>query len=209
MHVYAFGSICRGEISRESDIDLLAISDMFDPNLDPELFSIYSSGRIRELWSIGNPFAWHLYHESKIIFSSDDVDFLKSLGSPAQYRNCVSDCKKFLFLFKEAKNSLENKNQSTVFDLSTVFLCVRNIATCFSLEKMTVPIFSRHSALKLDESSLVLDQEAYDIFERARILSTRGKGNALEIDEIQLAVSKLEIINEWMASILSKAQSND
>lgn len=35
MHIYAFGSICRGEIDKNSDIDLLAIVDGFDARLWP------------------------------------------------------------------------------------------------------------------------------------------------------------------------------
>jgi len=42
MHIYAFGSLCRGEIGLDSDIDLLAIVDQFDERLDQKLFSIYS-----------------------------------------------------------------------------------------------------------------------------------------------------------------------
>ena len=67
MHVYAFGSICRGDVSLTSDIDLLAVVDGYDPRFDPNVFSIYSYNRIEELWAEGNPFAWHLAKESKVV----------------------------------------------------------------------------------------------------------------------------------------------
>ena len=70
MHVYAFGSICRGEIDYGSDVDLLAIVERFVPELDPSKFSIYSYSRIEQLWDEGNPFAWHLATEFKMLFSS-------------------------------------------------------------------------------------------------------------------------------------------
>lgn len=81
MYIYAFGSICRGEIDFYSDVDLIAISDDLVQlkNLDPNKFSIYSEKRIKEYWEIGNPFAWHLYKESKLIFSSTEHNFLKSM----------------------------------------------------------------------------------------------------------------------------------
>ena len=50
MHIYAFGSMCRGDISIGSDIDLLALVEKHDPRLDPGKFSIYSYKRIGELW---------------------------------------------------------------------------------------------------------------------------------------------------------------
>jgi len=80
MHIYAFGSVCRGEVSRDSDIDLLCIDEGTQADrFDPELYSVYSYERIRELWSEGNPFAWHLWLESRLLFSSDAEDHL-SLG---------------------------------------------------------------------------------------------------------------------------------
>ena len=77
MHVYAFGSLCRGEIRPDSDIDLLAIVDGYDSRFDQNVFSIYSYTRLAELWNEGNPFGWHLFLESRLIFSADGSDFLQ------------------------------------------------------------------------------------------------------------------------------------
>ena len=60
MYIYAFGSLCRGQVDLESDVDLLAIVDGHDDRFDPSKFSIYSYNRVREIWQEGNPFAWHL-----------------------------------------------------------------------------------------------------------------------------------------------------
>lgn len=109
MHIYAFGSLCRGDVASNSDIDLLAIVDRLDLRFDPELFSIYSYSRINELWEEGNPFAWHLALESSLIFSSTQENYIKQLGNPKNYRNCISDCEKFLALFQEAYISLKTK----------------------------------------------------------------------------------------------------
>jgi hypothetical protein len=209
MHIYAFGSICRGDVSKESDIDLLAVVDGFDPRLDPILFSIYSYKRIREIWAAGNPFAWHLYLEAKPLFLSDGSDFLHTLGVPACYVQHVRDCKKFLFLFIEARRSLEKNGNSCVFDLSTIFLSMRNIATCFSLGKTSAPVFSRSSALRLGKRSLIIDNETYKIFEQARILCTRGKGSLLEKQAIEQAILSLDHIGEWMESLVMEAERDD
>lgn len=74
MHIYVFGSLCRGELDNKSDIDILIISDeKFGSEYNK--YSVYSYEKIRELWLDGNPFAWHLYLESKLVFSSEENDF--------------------------------------------------------------------------------------------------------------------------------------
>jgi hypothetical protein len=206
MHIYAFGSISRGDIQHDSDVDLLAIVDGFDSRFGSDTYSIYSYDRLRDLWQEGNPFAWHLSIESSLVFSSNNEDFLKSLGLPRQYSNCARDCHKFYSLFKEARASIEARKNSRVFDLSTVFLGIRNIATCYSLGNSDHPVFSRNSALCLGNSSLVITSEAYDILLRSRILCTRGYGANITDREFQVALSQFEKINDWMALLTSQAE---
>jgi predicted nucleotidyltransferase len=131
MHIYAFGSVCRGDVSPASDIDLLAVVQGHDQRFSPDDYSIYSYERIREIWEEGNPFAWHLAFEAKLLYSSDESDFLKSLGKPMAYRNCLQDCEKFFALFRESRYSFESHADSKIFDLWIVFLPIRNFATCF------------------------------------------------------------------------------
>ena len=81
MYLYIFGSACRGELDENSDIDMLAIHDEKEKtyHLDGNKISIYSERKIKEIWDMGNPFAWHLHYESKLIYSPNDIDFLKNL----------------------------------------------------------------------------------------------------------------------------------
>lgn len=202
MHIYAFGSICRGEVSIESDVDLLAVVDGFDDRFDPNVYSIYSRQRIREIWAEGNPFAWHLATESKLVFSSDDSDLLRLMGNPNQYCACRRDCEKFYALFLNAQSSIEDSAVTRAFDLSMVFLAIRNFATCFSLGCLDKPNFSRHSALQLGERSLSVPSEVYRILERARILCTRGQGPIIKSDEIRMAARHLSAIEGWMKKLL-------
>ena len=199
MYIYAFGSVCRGEIDRYSDVDLLAIveTQMDTLNFNKDDYSIYSESRIRELWDEGNPFAWHLSIESKLIFSSTGKDLIKNLGTPSKYKNCTSDCKKFQRLFEEAFLSLKNSCDSSIFDLSTVFLAIRNFATCYSLGIENRFNFSRDSALKLESHPLKIKSECYDILKRSRILSTRGKGENFTYEEIIGVKDCLLQIKKW------------
>jgi hypothetical protein len=209
MHIYAFGSLCRGEVGADSDVDLLAIVGNYDANLDRNLFSIYSYKRLRELWTEGNPFAWHLSLEARLIFAFDKSDYIRELGSPSSYDQCVDDCHRFFALFKEARASLEATDRCTVFDLSTVFLAIRNFASCFSLGVLMAPDFSRSSALRLAKDAVPLDERAYQVFEKARILSTRGHGAGVSSEDANVAIQSLCTVHEWMTRLIKKAERNE
>ena len=209
MHIYAFGSICRGDVSLASDVDLLAIVDGHDTRFDPNLYSIYSYQRVGEIWREGNPFAWHLSLESRLLFAEDGRDYLSVLGKPEPYASCLQDCEKFYSLFQEARSSALSGGLSTVFDLSTVFLSIRNFATCFSLGFTAQADFSRHSALRLGSRSIQLPQDSYKVLERARILCTRGHGSAITPDETSHAIRGLGGVHHWMVSLLDEVKVHE
>ncbi len=106
MHIYVFGSIVRGDIELGSDFDALAIIDAPNPKLDPQAFSIYTYERIKVLWKEGNPFAWHLATESRLVFTEDDSDYINDLGAPNPYIDVKKDCKKFYELYVNSAESV-------------------------------------------------------------------------------------------------------
>ncbi len=200
IHLYTFGSVCRGEVDPASDIDLLACLSTQKPEIDPKKFSIYTYKHIRELWQEGNPFFWHLYLESKLIFSSDGSDFLMDLEELSKYKNILEDCGKFKVLFSESYHSLMQSNNSIVFHLSCMFLATRNFATCYSLGTGK-PIFSRMSPLLIDQKLPNIAKENFDVFARARILSNRGYGSIISTTEVNIAKSSASIILERMKEL--------
>lgn len=200
MHIYIFGSICRGEYLQDSDIDLLVCIQENDTHeFDTTKFSIYHYTRLKELWSEGNPFAWHLYLESKLVYASDDLDYIKNLGKPSFYCNFNSDFNKFYMLYNQSMTELlENKN--IIFNLSCIFLALRNIATCYSLSKMEKPIFSRKSPYLID-IPINLNMKIFTILEKARILSTRGIGRSIIDSEIEQIKTEREVIESWLKKL--------
>lgn len=202
MHIYAFGSVCRGEVDVSSDIDMLAIVDGYDSRFNPSDYSVYSYERINDLWGQGNPFAWHLFLESKMVYSQDDVDYLQSIGEPGTYKSGITDCEKFREIFLSAKKSIDSSALTEIFDLSSVFLAVRNFATCYSLHAGKAPDFSRNSAKNLSIYSIPIDDPTYSLFERARVLCTIGLGEILSPAEIDKAKITLNEIDSWMIEIL-------
>ncbi|HMH11718.1 MAG TPA: nucleotidyltransferase domain-containing protein [Edaphobacter sp.] len=208
MHVYAFGSVCRGEITLDSDVDLLALVEGHDPRFSQHKYSIYSYKKIKKMWQDGSPFAWHLFLESRLLYGSDGEDFLQSLGAPAKYQQYVADCLKFLSVFETAQNSLKQSRESKVFDLSAAFLSIRNISTCYSLGVLGLPNFSRHAALSLVDGglSLPLTPVSYGILERARILCTRSIGRDISDAETDSVVEEFGKVDSWMRAIVEHAR---
>lgn len=200
-HIYAFGSVCRGEVTPESDVDLLAVTQGFDQRFDSNLYSVYSYARVAEIWSEGSPFAWHLSLEARLLHSSDNSDYVRELGAPAAYQWAAQDCQKFFDLFEGSANSLRAGTNSPVFELSTIFLAVRNFATCYSLGAGS-PDFSRHSALRLGANSLVVSDDVFGILERARLLCTRGSGEMISQKEATSVALRLGEIEDWMQILL-------
>ncbi|MEM5367922.1 hypothetical protein V4C53_18020 [Paraburkholderia azotifigens] len=207
VHYYAFGSICRGEVDRRSDIDLLACVSNERVDLDPQKFSIYSHDRLAEMWQMGNPFAWHIHLESRLLYASDGQDFVADLGVPNPYGDRRVDCEKFARLFEESARALQADENSNVFHLSCMFLAMRNFSTCYSF-KGGAPIFSRQSPLML-ENSVPMQRENFDVFVRARILSTRGYGEVLSKAEIQEARESASAVIKWMRRLLSSESVNE
>ena len=208
MHIYAFGSICRGDISVDSDVDLLALVEGRDSRLDPDKFSIYSYKRISELWSSGNAFAWHLALESKLIYSEDGGDFLKGLGRPSEYVGGAEDCRRFQEVFESALLSVQEGSPSLVFELSTIFLAIRNIATCYSLATLPSPTFGRDSARKLGPRSISISDTVYSTLMRARLLSTRGLGDDIAEVDTPTLVDELEGCRLWVNELCMEAEAN-
>ena len=208
MHIYTFGSICRGEIDEYSDIDLLAITDSYDKRFNPNIFSIYSYFRITSLWKEGNPFAWHLHTEAKLIYSNNGSDFIKELGEPGLYSNYISDCRKFYSLYLDAFTTISNHSESWIFELSTIFLAIRNFATCFLLGVKNIKDFSRNSALHIKDKPLTISTTSFKILERCRVLSTRGVGKTIPKEDLVFTIKEIIIIKNWMEELLNEVKTN-
>lgn len=206
MNIYIFGSIVRGEIDHYSDVDLLLIKDDEISDADPSKYSIYTEERIKSMFTEGNPFAWHLFYESVLVYSSGE-DYIKSLGVPSIYSNCKSDLQKFKELFEQSFNSLKDNNFSTTFDLSMIFLAIRNFATCYSLGVYEKPIFARTSFEKLIDFPLNINRKVVDLLMMSRISSTRGLSYEIDEYDLELFYQNADDIKNWFNKILKHYES--
>ncbi|KAA9332775.1 nucleotidyltransferase domain-containing protein [Adhaeribacter soli] len=205
MEIYAFGSVVRGEIDEFSDVDLLILKEKGEivKNIDKEQFSIYSYNRITELWNEGNPFSWHLFVESKCIFSTNETPFLQSIGKPNKYNNVKHDLDKFYNLFKTSRTSMLEENYSIDFDLSMIFLSIRNFASCFALGHLNKFVFSRDSALNIGSYSIEIKDQVYNQLKHSRLLATRGIGKQIPKDELKIIINELPKIEQWFWKLLN------
>jgi Nucleotidyltransferase domain len=206
LHIYAFGSICRGDIDEGSDVDLLAVVSQHSPDISRAIYSVYSHKRLSEIWIEGNPFAWHLHKEARLIFTQNGEDYISSLGSPSPYARQFLDCEKFLSLLREALASIEAGTKSVTFDLSTAFLAVRNFSSCYLLGNGDCN-FSRNVGWTLMGEHPPISEKSYRILERSRILCTRGYGNAIHPTDVQDAIVCLPFLDEWMQEKLRALQN--
>ena len=183
-------------------MDLLALVEGDDPRLNPAVFSVYLPSQMTQLWERGNPFAWHLALESRLVFADDGVDFIRELGNPGRYRDWPADSEKFCDIYLVARNELATRRETTTFELSTVYLAIRNLAICFSLHVGSAPVFSRRSFEQLGRNSLHLDPKSCRILEDARILSTRGLGVRASEDDVEHVLSQLPEVDRWMSELI-------
>lgn len=204
--IYIFGSIVRGEIDQYSDTDLLIITDQKLKDIDSDKYSVYTPARIKEMYDEGNPFAWHLHYESKLIYSEKD-DYLQNLKAPNLYKNGFEDLHKFYKLFIDSLESIKEDQYSLVFDLAMIFLAIRNFATCYSLSCFDYPIFSRNSFEKLSDYPLLLDVKSKNLLMMSRISSTRGIHFDIDEMELSLFLKQINYINEWFNKILKSYES--
>lgn len=206
MHIYAFGSVCRGEMDTASDVDLLALVDGVDARFDPSTYSIYTYRRMQELWQSGSPFAWHLWCEARMLHGDEGEDWIRAQGAPMSYGAGVDDCRRFESIFASAAHALASGSRSRVFELSTVFLAMRNFATCYGLGFAGRREFSRRSPLRLGSASLGISEDEFGVFERARLLCTRGHGAELSISDFGMALTALGKIENWMRRLLEGSE---
>jgi hypothetical protein len=61
----------------------------------------------------------------------------------------------------------------------------------------------------LNDDSIPIDERAYRVFERARVLCTRGYGKPITQVESDFAIQSLREIGEWMAEITKKVGDNE
>lgn len=180
--LYVFGSICRGEISPTSDVDVLVVPFSDDRSCYPSNWSIYTPQLLREYYSQGRLFAWHLHLEARNIFTSNDRPYLSMLGEPSLYSTMRSDIDDLEELLQESLNELRNGTKSEVYELGIAYTAIRDIAMSASWSILGAPCFSSDAPYRLPNPP-PLQIGTYKQSMLARHSSTRGVEMSLDIDK--------------------------
>ncbi len=172
--IHIFGSTVRGEVEKNSDIDVLVISDINDRHEKfPSEWSVYSHKSIQEFYESGRLFAWHLFLDSKCIFKEDSKSYLETLGKPEEYSNFESDFESLSELLIISLDEIDNCSKSIVFEAGVTYTALRDLAMIASTKLHDRPCFSRYSPYLLP-FTFPIEKEIYDQMIAARLASTRG-----------------------------------
>ena len=144
--IYIFGSTVRGESAIDSDIDVLAIpSDGETASSYPPTWSVYSRDTLADYFAQGRLFAWHLYLESRVVFSASDRPWLQSIGAPAEYTTAKTDIETLGGLLRRSVSEIKKGTPSLVYEMGLIYTAVRDIAMSASWKLMGKPCFSRRA----------------------------------------------------------------
>lgn len=197
--IYVFGSICRGESTPTSDVDVLVVPFEVDSAQFPQNWSIYSPELLSEYFKAGRLFAWHLHLEAKCVFSLRGEPFLASLGPPAPYSTIVEDIDDLEVLLNEALNELTAGTQNVIYELGIAYTAIRDLAMSASWSLLASPCFSADAPYRLPVDP-PLPRDIYHQAMVARHASTRGCQLTFDPTSTAQIVTKAPLEN-WVATL--------
>ena len=197
--IYVFGSICRGESTPTSDVDVLVVPFEADGSQFPQSWSVYSPELLTEYFKAGRLFAWHLHLEAKCVYSPRSESFLANLGAPAPYSTIVDDIDDLDALLNEALAELASGTENVIYELGIVYTAIRDLAMSASWSLLGSPCFSADVPYRLPLDP-PLPRDVYDQTMVARHASTRG--SQLNFDPTSPAkfITNTPLEN-WVASL--------
>jgi predicted nucleotidyltransferase len=197
--IYVFGSICRGQSTPTSDVDVLVVPFEVDSSQFPQHWSVYSPELLSEYFNAGRLFAWHLHIEAKCVFSSRSESFLASLGTPAPYSTIFDDIDDLEVLLKEALNELAAGTENVIYELGIAYTAIRDLAMSASWSLLTNPCFAADAPYRLPVDP-PLPRDIYHQTMIARHASTRGSQFSFDPTSTAEIVTKAPL-ERWVASL--------
>ncbi len=197
--IYVFGSICRGESTPTSDVDVLVVPFEADGSQFPQSWSVYSPELLAEYFKAGRLFAWHLHLEAKCVYSPRSESFLAILGAPAPYSTMVDDIDDLDALLNEALTEIASGTENVIYELGIVYTAIRDVAMSASWSLLGSPCFSADAPYRLPLDP-PLPRDVYDQTMVARHASTRGAQFNFDPTSAAKFVTSAPLEN-WVASL--------
>lgn len=212
--VYVFGSVARGDLDARSDLDLLAVVADGEGKVDEadvlahvpmELHSLepsiswYGRTRLKQMFSSGELFSWHLHQEAQSLFEFERT--MAELGEPAPYRDGAADVASFETILAGIPGQLRAAPENAVYELGLVYVCLRNICMAASWSLCSRPDFSRYSPFLLDGAPpLPLAREEYELALACRMAGQRGVQPPRRVERSHVANVHARIA-PWVAGL--------
>lgn len=197
--IYIFGSVVRGEVEITSDIDILVVPFDEQRGRFPEEWSVYSTEVLNEYFSCGRLFAWHLFLESKCIYSHNGTPYLETLGKPSPYSTALQDIDELEELLQQSLSEIRSGTNSLIYELGIAYTAIRDIAMSASWALMKRPCFSRNAPFVLP-LPCPISTAAYHGSMLARHISTRGIDHTIDMIKISKELLRAPV-TPWIQSL--------
>jgi hypothetical protein len=185
VNISIFGSWVRKDNDERSDLDVLVtvldgsgktperrIVDFVTPLIGGKpSISWYGIKKLREMFTQGDLFAWHLFLESKSVGPYPDLQSI--FGRPANYATAMPDIMELYGILGEVSDELRKAPKNAVFEMGILYVCARNIAMSASSKLCPTPHFGRYSPFALP-MQFPLTADEYELAMSCRMASQRG-----------------------------------
>lgn len=197
--IYVFGSVCRGDSTPTSDVDVLVVPFEVESSRFPRDWSVYSPELLSEYYKDGRLFAWHLHLEARCVFSRRNEPFLASLGPPAPYSSIFNDIDELERLLNEALDELATGTKNVIYELGIAYTAIRDLAMSASWSLLETPCFAADAPFRLPVD-LPLPRAAYHQAMLARHASTRGTQLSFDPTNTASVITKASL-DSWVAAL--------
>lgn len=213
--VYLFGSVARKENDNESDLDILIIIEesidfyKIKEEIEHKIvnlykkkpsFSVYTLDRIRDYYSNGTLFSWHLFQESSFILSNSTINFLNELGMPKEYRKHQEEFKLFLWLIESINKDPKYIEKSYVLEVSNFYIACRNIGIILSDLINNPSQFSPYSIFVINKSFPV-HFESYKNYRRIKSKKSTSEVVTYTMEDCLNFIKDISEVEIWLKKI--------
>lgn len=187
INVSVFGSHIRKDNDVNSDLDVLVVvndgsgttpSDCITEYIS-EMFgeipsiSWYGENKIRQLFSDGDLFGWHLFLESEHLYGTKTLREIA--GKPSEYKTALNDIEDLRRIAVSVDKSLKKSPENAVFEMGILYVCARNIAMPAAWQLARKPAFGRYSPYAIPSIEFPIPLATYELAVESRMASQRGR----------------------------------
>jgi predicted nucleotidyltransferase len=211
-----FGSVARSDSDSLSDLDILGVVESsFERRVTLKIeedvermfqrrasFSWYGKNRLKEMFTSGHLFAWHLYLESIPLIRAKSNDMIDTMGCPAVYNEAEADIEALIDILGTIPGAVTKCPANAAYEAGVTFVCLRNIALSVSWYSATGLDFSRYSPYGIEKNLEIpfpLNRNEYELLVMSRLSGKRGNCKT-NIDDDTL-LSFYPKVEEWATTI--------